>query len=113
LPDEIRAVFGQGQDMLFVSPVQGRVINTFGKKIDLEDAGISYTNQGIDIETLENAPFFAAADGMVAAVEEHKVFGKSCGWTIMTGFFPFTADAAKSALRRARRSEEGKSWARL
>jgi len=77
LPDEIKAVFGQGQDMFFVSPVQGRVVSKFGEKKVIQDSGISYTNQGIDIETLENAPFFAAADGVVAAVEDHKIFGKS------------------------------------
>lgn len=107
LPDEIRAVFGQGQDMLFVSPVQGRVINTFGKKIDLEDAGISYTNQGIDIETLENAPFFAAADGMVAAVEEHKVFGKSLWLDHNDRIFSFYGRCGEISVKKGEKVRRG------
>ena len=92
---------------LFVSPVQGRVINTFGKKIDLEYAGISYTNQGIDIETLENAPFFAAADGMVAAVEEHKVFGKSLWLDHNDRIFSFYGRCGEISVKKGEKVRRG------
>lgn len=78
LPDEIKAVFGQeSHTPVFASPARGKVVHTFGEQITLPTTGKAYGNQGIDIETSENAPFFASADGVVAAVEEHEIYGPS------------------------------------
>ena len=83
LPDEIKSVFGhnpgstQPDIPTFASPVRGEVVRSFGEQVILPDTGAAYANQGIDILTQENAPFFASTEGVVAAVEEHEVYGSS------------------------------------
>ncbi|HHT66190.1 MAG: peptidoglycan DD-metalloendopeptidase family protein [Caldicoprobacterales bacterium] len=83
LPDEVRSVFGQNpeQDLpdhpVFSSPARGEIVLSFGEQITLPETGKVYVNQGIDIQTETGAPFFASAEGLVAAVEEHEIFGPS------------------------------------
>lgn len=90
LPDRLKEVFGQesGQSdseskevpadsIEFTSPVRGEVVHTFGEQIIVPDTGRVYANQGIDVKTGEDAPVFASADGVVAAVEEHESYGPS------------------------------------
>ena len=92
LPDEIKSVFRQDTDSsrssskdkdssnevpAFASPVRGEVVHSFGEQVILQDTGKVYTNQGIDVRTGVQASFFASADGIVAAVEEHETYGLS------------------------------------
>jgi murein DD-endopeptidase MepM/ murein hydrolase activator NlpD len=77
LPEEIKAVFGENSGLSFASPAHGKVVRTFGEQVSLPDTGKSYTNQGIDIETRENAPFLASAGGVVAEIKEHEIYGLS------------------------------------
>ncbi|MDD2504406.1 MAG: peptidoglycan DD-metalloendopeptidase family protein [Clostridia bacterium] len=89
LPDQIKSVFRQGGEGFqqnkqdesapadFASPVRGEVIRSFGEQVVLPDTGKVYANQGIDIKTAENAVVYASADGYVAAIEDHDIFGVS------------------------------------
>jgi len=86
LPDSIKAVFGynSGQSpdaedgiQAFASPARGEVIRRFGEQVALENSNKAFANQGIDIKTAENASVYAAADGVVAAVEKHEIYGQS------------------------------------
>lgn len=78
LPDEIKAVFGENSGQpVFATPARGELIHVFGEQISLPEGDKVYSNQGIDIQTEKNAPFFASADGVVAAVEQHEIYGSS------------------------------------
>lgn len=85
IPKEIRAVFGQDTDeddpenitVNFNAPVQGEVIQAFQGQVAHGANGSIFQSQGIDIITNENAPVFSAADGVVAAIEQHETYGTS------------------------------------
>ncbi|HHY82632.1 MAG TPA: M23 family metallopeptidase [Clostridiales bacterium] len=86
LPDKVKAVFGyntgQSEDEedeipTFASPVRGEVVRRFGEKVVQEGSNKAFTNQGIDVKTAEGASIYAAADGVVAAVEKHELYGQS------------------------------------
>ena len=72
----------------FTSPVRGEVVHTFGEQIIVPDTGRVYANQGIDVKTGEDAPVFASADGVVAAVEEHEATDLPSGWITAAGYLP-------------------------
>ena len=86
IPDKVRSVFDQaaedpktedGGTPSFRAPIQGEVIQAFREQVTLESSGGVYENKGIDIAAAEQAPFYATAAGIVAAVEEHETYGSS------------------------------------
>ena len=83
---DIKAVFGhdsslqttsdnvQDSNIVFSAPIKGEVIRLFNEHVSL---GEGFDNQGIDISAAEHAAFYSSADGLVAAIEDHEIYGKS------------------------------------
>ena len=108
LPDEIKAVFGEkSQNIIFIPPVGGEVVHTFGEQITLPVTGKVYGNQGIDIETSQNAPLYACADGVVAAVEQHEVYGSSLWLDHGDGIFTFYGRCGEIEVKKGDRVRRG------
>ncbi|HHU48359.1 MAG: peptidoglycan DD-metalloendopeptidase family protein [Caldicoprobacterales bacterium] len=107
LPEEIKAVFGENSGLSFASPARGKVIHTFGERVSLPDTGKSYINQGIDIETRENAPFFAAASGVVAEIIEHEIYGGSLWLDHGDGIFSFYGRCGNIEVKKGEKVRSG------
>lgn len=95
---------GRKEDLTFTAPIQGTVLAMYG---DSTAFGGELINEGIDILAEEKSEFYAAADGTIASIEVHDVFGKSLWVQHGDGYFTFYGGCDDLSVTQGQKIKKG------
>lgn len=117
IPD-VAEVFAPNQEdndeqLTFRAPAAGEVIRRFRETVTTGQSEAGFKNNGIDIKTTAGSVFYASADGQIAAVENHDVYGLSVWISHGSGMFSFYGGCTGLEVKKGQNVKQGKSLGKV